>query len=144
SHVARRQYDSSRTPDLPSSAALVERYGSWRNVCRHAHHLVTGGPNRLRKHRRHASSKIPRRYSEQDAIAAVRECAREINRPPSTSAYRAWRVPAEQRRRGNATYPSTSAVLRLYADRGGWLAALEVAGLIQPPAMTVRVITPSK
>jgi hypothetical protein len=139
-YAARSQYDSRRTPDSPSSAALVERYGSWRNVCRQAHQLLAGEPNRLHRDRRHPSSIAARRYAEQDAIAAIQECARDINRTPSTVAYKAWRAVAEHRRRGNTTYPSISAIVRLYANRGGWIAALEGSGLLAPPNETVRII----
>jgi hypothetical protein len=63
-----------------------------------------GEPNRLRKHRRHASSKTPRRYSEQDAIAALHKCAREVNRTPWSTAYRSWYLAAQPRRRGGVGY----------------------------------------
>lgn len=140
SYVARSQYDSRRTPASPSSASLVERYGCWRNVCRHAHLLSTEQPNRLRKHRRQASSKAARRYSEREAIDAVQECARELKRTPSTTAYDAWCSAAEQRRRGNVTYPCSRTICRLYRARGGWIAALEDTGLLAPPNGSVRII----
>src|SRR5207253_2914475 len=46
-YVTRSQYDARRPAESASSAALVERYGSWIDVCRHAYHLVSGRPNRL-------------------------------------------------------------------------------------------------
>jgi hypothetical protein len=138
----RAQYDSCRSAEFPSSAALVERYGSWVAVCRAAHDLATGNANRVRTRRER--SKAGRRYSKGDAIAALHECARELNRTPSSTAYRSWSPAAERRRRGTVGYPSDRAISRLYSERGGWLAALEDADLVQPPAMTVRVVTASK
>ena len=45
--------------------------------------------------------------------------------------------------RGFAGYPSDRTIGRRFADQGGWLAALEHAELIVPPAMTVRMMTRS-
>lgn len=42
------------------------------------------------------------------------------------------------------TYPSEHAISRMFAERGGWIAALEEAGLLEPPSMTVRVIAADK
>jgi Homing endonuclease associated repeat len=143
-YVSRSEHDSLRPAESPSSAALVERYGSWVDVCRHANHLVTGTPNRLPKHRRHANTKDAHRYTKKEAIAALHECARELNRTPSTTAYRAWRPAGERRRRGSTTYPSLSVIGRLYAERGGWSAALEDADLVTAPTTTIRVVAPNR
>jgi hypothetical protein len=143
-YVSRSEYDSQRTAESPSSAALVERYGSWVDVCRHADYIVTGTPNRLAKHRRRANTKEAHRYTKQEATAALHECARELRRTPSSTAYSAWRPSGERRRRGSTTYPSLGVIQRLYAERGGWIAALEDAGLIAAPTTTVRVVAPTR
>jgi hypothetical protein len=89
-------------------------------------------------------SKAGRRYGGQDAAAALQECARELNRIPSRNAYLFWRAAAERRRRNKRGYPSASTIDQFYAERGGWLAALEDAGLVAPRTTTVRVFVRSK
>jgi hypothetical protein len=142
-YVPRLAYDAARPTESLSGAALVERYGSWTAVCRHADHLVGASVNRLAKHRRHSGAKTRRTYSRKDAVSAVLDCASELQRPPSSSAYRAWRVAAEHRRRGAFTYPSNHVILRLYRDRGGWIAVLEEAGL-KEPSKSLRLVAPTK
>lgn len=84
-YTPRKHYDAQRPPDAPSSASLVAKYGSWAEVCLHAYKLVaTAGPFRLHLGSRKAGGIHKRRYCEQDAVAALQECARELNRSPSS------------------------------------------------------------
>jgi hypothetical protein len=83
-------------------------------------------------------------YTIEDVVAALGECARELRRTPSSTAYRGWRTAANRRRRGHKGYPSIQAILDRYRNRGGWIAALEEAGLFRPPPHTIRISTPSK
>jgi hypothetical protein len=142
-YVHRSVYEAERPARAPSSAALVSRYGSWANTCRHADSVAGGTSNKRAKHRRNSPSNAVNKYSEADIILAVRECANELQRAPSSHAYHAWRLAAERRRR-SIVYPSTHAIRRQYRSRGGWIAALEAAGLREPPTHCVRVLTPSR
>jgi hypothetical protein len=141
-HINRKEYDKARTTEAPSSVTLVNRYGTWVNACRHADRLVADRANTLVKHRRAALSTAPRKYTRPAIVAALRECAAELHRVPSSHAYQAWRIPAERRRPG-AFYPTATVIFRHYADRGGWIAALEDADLVTPPHNTVRIVTQS-
>jgi len=145
-YVPRKEYDAQRPQHSPSSASLVVKYGSWANVCRHAYGLVC-------EQRRPRLNPLPRysmknrerlRYTKEEAAAALRDCARELDRAPSKRAYSYWREAAERRRGGRRGYPCANVIGRLYAERGGWTAALEDAALIAPPAMTVRVHVSTK
>jgi hypothetical protein len=147
-YVSRSEYDKHRPSSSPSSAALVARYGSWVAVCCHAHRLAAGASRvaflGVIADKGGAARAAVRRYSRQHAIAALNECADELERAPSRDAYGYWRATAKRRRRGTHRYPSVIAIGRLYAERGGWRAALEDAGLVEPPAMTVRVVVATK
>jgi hypothetical protein len=143
-YTPRKDYDARRPPDAPSSASLIARYGSWAEVCLHAYVLVAAATPRGLGLTSRKRGKRKRRYCQQDAVAALQECARELNRIPSPNAYWYWRAAAERRYRITRGYPSQAVVTRLYAKRGGWIAALEDAELVEPPAMTVRVMVPSK
>lgn len=143
--VARKEYDAARREGFPSSTSLVSRYGSWVDVCRHAHDLHlrrVGAVERLR--RGPVGSAVPgRRYDERDATAALRACAVELQRAPSKQAYHYWRAAAVHRRRRPGIYPSAGTISVLYMQRGGWRAALEDAQLVAAPAATVRVVVAS-
>jgi hypothetical protein len=145
-YAPRNRYDRQRPPDAPSSASLVARYGSWVEVCRRAYGLV-GERSRRGLHfapRQARGNCNAQEYSQEDAAAGLRACARELNRPPSRHAYTHWRAATERGRRGTHGRPCSSVIVRLYSERGGWLAALEDAGLVEPPAMTVRVVVASE
>jgi hypothetical protein len=139
SYVQRRRYDDERPDTSPSSAALVRRYGSWVSVCREANRF-NETPETAR---RTASPKPPEAlrptYRPEDAIAALRECARRLGRPPSVHAYDSWRLAAKRGKRTARRFPQSQAIFRLYAQKGGWRAALEDAGLIECPTTTIRV-----
>lgn len=99
--VSRRRYDAERDPATPSSRTLVHRYGSWANVCRHANHPAIGTSNRLPKQRRRSSSKKPHKYSRIEAVQALRECANELQRPPSRNTRHPRRSRTRNRRRSD-------------------------------------------
>jgi hypothetical protein len=144
-YVARKEYDAERGEGWLASASLVSKYGSWVEVCRRAHELETrkaGAIPRLRPSPSRRTS-VAGCYTERDAITALQTCAQEIQRAPSKAAYDHWRAAALRRRKGPVRYPSTVTVFRLYKQRGGWLAALEDAGLVRPPT-TVRIIAATK
>jgi hypothetical protein len=81
-----------------------------------------------------------RRYATEDVAAALQECARELHRTPSRNAYFYWRQASRRKHLSVRGYPSVGVIGRLYADRGGWIGALEDAELREAPAMTVRVV----
>jgi hypothetical protein len=140
-HLPRTEYDDWRSgagqgAGAPSSASLVARYGSWLTVCFLTYRLFRG-------ERTHAHPKPVRtggrlEYTGDDAVHALRDCARALNRVPTWRDYQHWASVWRQRLPA-ARYPSAPVVTRLYRERGGWCAALEAAGLAEPPEMTVRV-----
>jgi hypothetical protein len=145
-YVPRSQYDAQRPLDSLSSASLVARYGSWGQVCHHAYALVA---ERSRGELHHLPWEVRGRkavpqYTREAVADVLKECARELNRAPSRHAYKYWRAAAQPRRRSTRGYPCANVIGRLYKERGGWVAALEDAGLLAPPAMTVRVTVASK
>jgi hypothetical protein len=139
------RYDALRSETDPSSASLVAKYGSWVRVCLYAHclNLERDGASMPRAPwitNRPGGSKA--RYTREDVVSALQRCARELRRPPSKNAYHWWRA-ATHRRNRRAYYPGLMTIWRLYQERGGWVAGLEEAGLVEPPRMTVRVVVPT-
>jgi hypothetical protein len=134
--VRRIDYDTQRPIGAPSSASLVSRYGSWIAVCHHSHRLAEGLPTHAVKRR---GQPMPR-YTRDHFVFALRECARELNRTPSRAAYRTWRAAVKRRRKKRDYYPSAPWFAQRYAAQGGWVAALEDAGLIEPPANSLRIV----
>jgi hypothetical protein len=142
-YTPRRDYDERRPPDAPSSASLTATYGSWSKVCLQAYSLLEEGSLRPHLVTRQPGRK-PSAYNKDHAAAALQECAGEISRAPSRRAYTGWRAAVEKCRPRMRRHPCASLIARLYAHQGGWLAALEDAGLVAPPPMTVRVVVGSE
>ena len=136
SMIERWRYDELRNAEAPSSALLVRRYGSWRGACYAAFGLQSDGrwigpgrpwpsttPNR----------RYEWRYTRDDALKALRECADDLGRRPSDHVYRRWR--REKRREAHrkgmiVRLPSAGVIYRLYPrTRGGWNRALADARL---------------
>jgi hypothetical protein len=142
-YLPRKEYDRTRSVGSASSAALVARYGSWVAVCRSAYRFCDASDTQRRvvTPRRRGGERRPP-YTNEDAVAALRECAMLLNRVPSRRAYNYWRTAAE-RRRPQMRYPCASSITDLYKQAGGWIAALEDAQLVTRPRRTVRVIVPN-
>jgi hypothetical protein len=139
-YVQRRRYDASRPSSSRSSASLVRRYGSWAKVCREADRLIaTESPGS----HPHAKGKRRGKYDDADVVVALRECAQALGRPPSMNAYSAWRTAAQKGKRTARDRPTSNAICRHYAQRGGWRGATEDACLIDPPRTSVRATLPS-
>jgi hypothetical protein len=142
-YLPRKRYDAVRSNEFPSSASLVASYGSWVSVCQNAHRMLASDTRRVGLHRsqhRRARQGMATRYTREDATTALQECARALGRAPSSNAYNHWRATIRQRRRMSRSYPCAKTISVLYSDQGGWIAALEDAGLCEPPAMTVRAV----
>lgn len=133
------EWRSQRTPATigsSSSASLVARYGSWSVVCYRAYNLLAqvGGGNPWTPS---TKGRLPK-YTPADMAAALSWCAEELGRAPSWNDYRYWSAIARRRTRA-ARFPHPRLVTLFYRELGGWCAALEAAGVIEPPAVTVRV-----
>lgn len=94
--ISRETYDACRTAAAPDSKRLVEKYGRWVDVCRGADGLYEDG--------RYTGIGRPwpvpaienrggRRevYTDEDCIAATKECETALGRWPSSNDYIAWR-----------------------------------------------------
>lgn len=142
-YLARKEYDLQRGARSRTSGSLVAKYGSWVEVCRQAHRLLEHGrttksPQQTKQEDRR------RRYTMEEAASALRECAQALGRPPSDTSYTQWRSTVRRGRRTSRRYPCSPTIFRLYRERGGWIAALEDAGLVDPPRTTVRALVKDK
>jgi hypothetical protein len=105
--IDRSTYDELQpveAPGTPSSKRLVERYGSWMKACRAADGLLTDG----RQHGpglpwRNVNRGRPRtpKYTREEINAAIRRCARELNRIPGANDYATWVTAKKAKQRAN-------------------------------------------
>lgn len=107
--IPRRRYDAERPGGAPKSARLVERYGSWFKACRAAAGLNvpagTEGAPRPWSAPQRTQGRGPR-FTREEVIEAVVQCAAAAGRVPSSNVYYAWS--AKQRksaRHRGATLP---------------------------------------
>lgn len=94
--LTREEYDERRVeidPMAPAAETLAARYGSWLKACRAAHGLLEDG--------RYTGSSQPwaqplrgrarlRPYTLEEVHAALRRCALELGRVPSSGDYHWW------------------------------------------------------
>jgi hypothetical protein len=134
--IMRKQYDLIRPPHEPSSARLVERYGSWSRVCHAAHGLQENGswigpgqpwPNPAR------GKPASPPYQLEEVVAALREAQVALQRRPSFNVYVPWRSETLRQARQSGSrkrLPSTKVIYRYFPrEEGGWKAALREAGI---------------
>jgi hypothetical protein len=138
--ISRDAYDSARAvagagrlapSGIPTSHTLVAAYGSWGRACRAAAAMrpddgrrITGGlPWRqpLRRRTRTAA------YTADEVAAAIRACALDLGRRPSSGDYLEWAARKQRTaRRAGAVrprYPSWTPIKRLFGSYRGALAA---------------------
>ena len=124
--VERKHYDQRRkteAPDAPTSAWLVERFGSWKRVCWAAWSLLPDGrkPMGGTPHPRSPPRRPrPAEYTVAEAINSVLACAAALGRTPSSRDYHRWSL--SQKRRARETGHESriarmSIVLRLLAPK---------------------------
>ena len=95
--------------------------GTWNDVLERAHLDRIAEPLAAVRPLGHA-------ITEEEAIAAIRECAAELDRTPTFHGYLSWaRRPEVKRRPGSRRPASQPPIDRLF---GGWLEALKAAGLV--------------
>jgi hypothetical protein len=143
-------------PDAPSAAKLVLRYASWLAACKAAYGLrddgrYVGAGNPWRQP---LAGRSRPTYNLDDALAAIRRCARELGRIPSAGDYHQWARDAKRlaRQRGvrltrsnpseHPLIPGIAVIYRLYPKTGNaanrWRAALADVGLTEPTIAAAR------
>lgn len=143
--VSQCDYDRTRPNGAPSAEMLVDRYVYWEWACRAAWGLRTDGSKSkpgqpwahpLRGKRRQY------KYTREDVIDSIRECALALCRRPSSNVFQEW-TRAERRRRkragGQPRHPHSSAEGRrpvrladmhaVYKQFSSWAAALAAANI---------------
>lgn len=137
--LAREVYERHRmvhAPDAPDHRTLVVRYGSWAGACRAAHGLLPDGrylgvgkpwasPSRGR-------AKTPA-YSADELYEAIRRCALEIGRIPTSHDYHRWSLEKKHRARQTGAQlriPDIKVLYRIYPNgENRWQLALVDARL---------------
>jgi hypothetical protein len=138
-YIERREYDAQRiglNSQAPSSSRLVKQYGSWARVCTAAFGLradgrnVFGGSTLMPRSGRGQ----PRKFTPDECIASLRNCATILGHIPSASEYQAWYLRAKRRARATGRgvrIASVAVVIRELApdERRGlrWRTALGTA-----------------
>ena len=126
------RYDQLRPDSAPSAAQLTAHYGTWQRACRAADGLLPDG--------RYAGIGLPwvnlpagrpraDRYTREDAVAAIRECALALLTHPSCHQYLLWargRNAARDGRDQQRRLPSHAVIMRCF---GGYRAALAAAAI---------------
>lgn len=119
--VMREEYESKRPPTAASAERLQIAFGSWRAACRAADgHLADGrrflpGPTGPR------GKQTGVRYTREDVLQAVRLCAKEIGRTPSSGDYHHWELERRARLRVHGErprLPGYKTVCRLFRADG--------------------------
>lgn len=94
--IERQTYERhrlARGANAPAADTLATRYGGWRGACRAAHGLLPDGRHRGRGKPWHSSARGRRKvapYSRMEIRAALRRCAFELGRIPSSADYHWW------------------------------------------------------
>jgi len=94
--VEREAYERHRLAsraDAPAADTLAKRYGGWRRACRAAHGLLPDGRHRGPGKPWPSPARGRRRvspYSLEEIRAAIRRCALELGRIPSSGDYHWW------------------------------------------------------
>lgn len=140
--IDRQQYDRLRPDSAPTSELLQARYGTWSKACRAADGLLPDGRytgvgkpwvsvNRGRP-------KAPR-YTREEMLAGIRECAFALLRRPSSAAYISWsRARRAHLRRGSTEHPRLAGWEAIRAQFGGYPQALAAARITDEELAAAR------
>ena len=116
--ITQAEYDERRPRQSMTGPVLAQKYGGWKRACKAAYGLRADGRTRGRSH--HAwpaagrgESRV-RPYTHEEVIRAVRACALELARRPSSSTYVRWSAAKRRLARVNNTarIPTIGAVYR--------------------------------
>lgn len=132
--VERQTYERQRPADAPSAERLQHAYGSWAAACRAAAGVLDDGRKRNVGPTGAWCAPPALRATTDDVRVAVRRCADELGRRPSSHDFHSWGI--EKRARARAAgrrepIPAYNAVCRLYrarAERAGtriWAAVID-------------------
>jgi hypothetical protein len=136
-YIERHVYEKRRpteAPEAPRAAWLCERYGSWKRACYAAWGLLDDGSRRWGSYepRLPPGHKRVTRYTTDECIRTVEECAKALGSIPSSWDFHRWTL-ARRRRAKAAGMPirlaGYNAVLRQLAPerthRDGWTIVVE-------------------
>lgn len=139
--LAREDYDTRRPLTAPTSELLVHRYGSWAKVRRAAYGLLPDG-RYVGPGRPWAQVIAPERiiYTCEDCASAIRRCALDLGRLPSSGFYYRWQRATKARLRPHQykqhRIPGLKRILDLHD--GGWSDALAAARVSEADLVTAR------
>lgn len=131
--VAQVDYDRQRPPEAPTGEQLTRRFGTWIEACRAVYGLKPDG--------RYAGmsrpwvngsrgQKRPRKYTRQEALAAIRQCALAYGRRPTSNLYIEWSARRRAHARATGSPPPRLPAYKYYHDNfGGWPKALALAAI---------------
>lgn len=131
-YVDRKVYSERRpreAPAAPSAQWLCERFGSWRRACFAAWGLLEDGRRRSGTYepRLAPGRGRPARFTAEESVDAVRECANALGYIPSSWDYHRWRLARVRRAKAHGRdlrLPHYNAVIRELAPerskREGW------------------------
>jgi hypothetical protein len=136
-YIERARYDQLRPPRAPASESLQRRFGSWAMACVYASSIDEAGAYRRGissppLDRKHVSYGKP--YTLDECLAAVRECAADLGRIPTSQDYVLWRrlrCAATKAAGKTPRIPHCDVIYRFFLDAGThetrWRATLECA-----------------
>ncbi len=131
--VAQVGYDQRRPADAPSGNALTRRFGTWTLACRAVWGLRADGRySGLGKPWTNGTrgSNRPPRYTEAEALAAIRECALAYGRRPTSNLYIDWSARRRAHARACGSAPPRLPAYKHYHDTyGGWSRAVALAAI---------------
>jgi hypothetical protein len=134
-------------PDAPDARRLVERYGSWLRVCRAAYGLLPDGRTRGEAAPYSNQSRGRKRvskYTREEVVEAIRQCANDLGRVPSSNGYQHWgfelKRAARQRGEKLPRIPDIKIVYRFYPKGDNrWRLAVADAQLNEAELAVARV-----
>ena len=131
--VEQVRYDQLRPAGAPSGEELARRFGTWVLACRAIWGLRADGRySGLSKPWTNGTrgKKRQPRYSRDEAVAAIRECALAYGRRPTSGLYIDWSARRRAHARAGGTPPPRLPAYKHYHDTyGGWPRALALAGI---------------
>lgn len=139
--LRRETYDAVRPLHAPSSEVLVGRYGSWAKARRAAYGLLPDG-RYLGVGRPWPQVTLPERviYTREDSERAIRRCALDLGRHPSSTFYDRWQR-AKKARLAPTAYareriPGLKRIMQLY--KRSWIAAVTAANITDSDLAVAR------
>jgi hypothetical protein len=133
-----------------SSRQLVDAFGSWPRACRAAAGLQPDGTKTAPRQpwpQAFRGGTRPAPYTEEEVVGAVRQCAFELGRRPSSADYHRWctHARAQARARGlPCRLPTIRTIYRLFPARRGdpprrrWQRVLDAARITDIELAAVR------